>query len=586
MPEIKNLKLHVLSDPITPLTYAANEKISENSDSVELEKDIDPRVVALEEEIQNLTNDTKKSNIGPLEDGEIEENMEKLHQNCDVGTSKAQVSSAQNHTSGFNFLNPRGDLSSSHASLSAPRSSEHEGLHCGGHDDVAGGHYSIGCGTAQPASNHDFTPISQHGMDMLTKAIFEAFAKFDNAAAEKHLTKENIAAMVNKQFTIEKRQQPIEIENVISDEFHNSNPQNNIQNSFSDTVKTRRVQNKILRMKIIPPFRKEHFESAGREKLEQDMTHAIHEIMYSFHPKFHPYVTISRTHMPYKGKTMQVLMVTAPSEAEGDIARMCSTGIKIFGKTVFPHGEDEFWQYVPPSEFPKRANLKLSNLPILCSDEELKDIMKLPEGVLLQGQCIREKKQYEFGWMPTGFATAQVLIESAEAENELRQWSLERNTDKLVVWNEVPIRMCVPRLHTCTLCELDKKHAVGHDAKWCRIRRAPTPPTAPTTTEGEAKQVEEATDELNTPQGEKETEAAETNNMENMEIQGEKEESPKHPPKDDSGSEASSGEDGAWQQQDKGGKKKKRRKRETDTESTASSTKNPPNAKQPNHGNE
>ena len=52
MPEIKNLKLHVLSDPITPLTYAANEKISENSDSVELEKDIDPRVVALEEKFK------------------------------------------------------------------------------------------------------------------------------------------------------------------------------------------------------------------------------------------------------------------------------------------------------------------------------------------------------------------------------------------------------------------------------------------------------------------------------------------------------------------------------------------------------
>ena len=211
--------------------------------------------------------------------------------------------------------------------------------------------------------------------------------------------------------------------------------------SFSDKVKQANNYNKeyrrqrILRMKVVPPFRKEHF--LNRQKMEMDVNAAIKEILYIFQPKFRPMVTISRTNLPQQNRNIQILMVTAPEEAEKDLARAKINGIKIMGKTVFPTGE-EFWRY-SPSEFLKRAILRVNNLPILCSDEELEELMELPEDKKFAGELLRESEDTELGRMYTGRAIIPIVIPTKDHENSVRNWSILKSSEDIAIWHKVPI---------------------------------------------------------------------------------------------------------------------------------------------------
>ena len=119
---------------------------------------------------------------------------------------------------------------------------------------------------------------------------------------------------------------PLVENETISDQQQNGSAQLGIASipSFSDKVKQTNNSNiyrrqRILRMKVVPPFRKEHF--MNRQKLEADVNAAIREILCIFQPKFRPMVTISRTNLTQQNRNIQILMVTAPEEAEEDLAR-------------------------------------------------------------------------------------------------------------------------------------------------------------------------------------------------------------------------------------------------------------------------
>ena len=254
--------------------------------------------------------------------------------------------------------------------------------------------------------------------------------------------------------------------------------------SFSETVKgnvsTKARTQKIIRMKVVPPFRKEHFQNPNL--LERDVEEAIKEIYTIFQPNFRHQVTISRTNMAHKNRNLQILMVTAPAEAEEDIAFAKLRGISIMGKTVFPTGE-EFWRFFP-GEFPKRAMLRISNLPILLDDEELEELLELPPCTEIGGDILREQKTYDFGKIYTGRAMIPISISSQQHQDQLLKWSLWKNTNGKLSWNEVPLMMSIPKLHKCTQCEHEgRPQYIGHDDLWCRIIRRQTTQTPPAETE-------------------------------------------------------------------------------------------------------
>ena len=100
----------------------------------------------------------------------------------------------------------------------------------------------------------------------------------------------------------------------------NSNEQQPM--SFSQTVQANthnqvRTQ-RIIRMKVVPPFRREHFQNANL--LQTDIENAMREILNIFQPIHRRMVTIARTNIPQPGQRhLQILMVTAPIDAENEV---------------------------------------------------------------------------------------------------------------------------------------------------------------------------------------------------------------------------------------------------------------------------
>ena len=112
----------------------------------------------------------------------------------------------------------------------------------------------------------------------------------------------------------------------------NSNEQQPM--SFSQTVQANthnqvRTQ-RIIRMKVVPPFRRQHFQNANL--LQTDIENAMRETLNIFQPIHRRMVTIARTNIPQPGQRHLQLMVTAPIEAENEVARAKLTGVKKNGK--------------------------------------------------------------------------------------------------------------------------------------------------------------------------------------------------------------------------------------------------------------
>ena len=229
------------------------------------------------------------------------------------------------------------------------------------------------------------------------------------------------------------------------------------------------AQKKILKMKIIPPFRKEHFTKPLL--IEKDVKEAYNAIMAMFEPKNRIKITISRTNIMKNGHYFQILLVTAPAEAEEDISRVKTRGLRIMGRTVFPTGE-ESWQHVN-SEFPKRLIIRMNNLSALCEDETVEELMDLPEGIEMADYLKRETQQTDWGPAFSGRAHVPIIVNNKEEQEMMKEWSFQRSYENVAHQNDDPVHMSIPVLHSCSLCESENRRHLGHDAAWCRIYRRP-----------------------------------------------------------------------------------------------------------------
>ena len=242
---------------------------------------------------------------------------------------------------------------------------------------------------------------------------------------------------------------------------------------------------KILKMKIIPPFRKEHFENTAF--LEQEISKAYSEILQPFQPTHRPLITISRTIEKRNGKSLHTLLVTAPQEAEQDVENIKINGPQMKGRTIFPTGED-FYQ-IRSSQFPRKVWLRITNLPYLCNDVSLMEMLNLPDQIQPLGPLQRETINTEYGQIHSGKARIQVSVPDAESINRLREWSFLKNGLEITQWCDIPIYMSAPSLHQCTACKTEGRLHVGHDILWCRINRnkkEQNVTTPPQTTEDES----------------------------------------------------------------------------------------------------
>ena len=159
----------------------------------------------------------------------------------------------------------------------------------------------------------------------------------------------------------------------------------------------------VLKMKIIPPSRKEVFTDSAA--LENEMKKTYKDNLGVFNPQYREMITISRTTMKFGDKNLQVSLVIAPVEA--DVARRKLNGLKIMNRTVFPTAEDT-WM-VKTSAFPKVVDIRVINLPALCDNNQVMELLQIPDFAEL-GEKQREQQRTELGTFYTGKAKLSVEI--------------------------------------------------------------------------------------------------------------------------------------------------------------------------------
>ena len=171
-------------------------------------------------------------------------------------------------------------------------------------------------------------------------------------------------------------------------------------------------------MKIIPPFTRAHLQTP--ENFEKATNECYVAILRSFSPRLRPMITIAKTHTIIGNRKLQTLMVTAPIEAEEEVANMQLSGLQILDRTILPTA-DEIWRY-SPSMYPKKFTLRIEGLPILCGDEELLEVIQMPCGDILS-EINRHTVTTEIGVVYTGTAHATLQVKSEQEENILKDWS-------------------------------------------------------------------------------------------------------------------------------------------------------------------
>ena len=76
-------------------------------------------------------------------------------------------------------------------------------------------------------------------------------------------------------------------------------------------------------------------------------------------------------------RRLHTFHLVAPNEATHTIERLPSTGIELLGRTVFPQS-DSFERFIP-GIYPKHIPIRNLQLPSICQDEELQELLELPE---------------------------------------------------------------------------------------------------------------------------------------------------------------------------------------------------------------
>lgn len=222
-----------------------------------------------------------------------------------------------------------------------------------------------------------------------------------------------------------------------------------------------------IKMVIVPPFTKEHFKN--NDVFERAAKSCVSSILSSFKPVDRQKITISKTFMKMNEKRLHSMIVIAPTEAEEDLDRLKLGGLPMLGKTIFPTAE-HCWRY-DPTGYPKTAMLRLTEVPGLADDDDIKEELKLPKCITINSQMKRQKQQTAEGAFFTGVASVPVEIPDEKSETVLREWSFKSYLENSLEWIGVPFKAHVPSLHRCDTCEAEGKPSVGHDKAWCRIKR-------------------------------------------------------------------------------------------------------------------
>ena len=234
----------------------------------------------------------------------------------------------------------------------------------------------------------------------------------------------------------------------------------------SNNIPPPRTMN-ILKLKILPPFNKDHF--ATKTTFETASIQWIAAILRQFSPQLRTKLTLSKTFTMVGTRRLHTFHLVAPNEASDVFTRLQSTGNEMLGRTVIPQS-DSFERFIPGIN-PKHVPVRILQLPSLCQDQELQDILDLPDST--QITFIRHDTDEIDGMhFYNGRVSAMIRVVSHEHEEMLRECSIRNHENGTLTWNDIPIYAFIPALHQCHHCKEHRRPFHGHDVAWYRYARA------------------------------------------------------------------------------------------------------------------
>ena len=224
----------------------------------------------------------------------------------------------------------------------------------------------------------------------------------------------------------------------------------------------------ILKMKIIPPFKKHHFKNT--ETFQKASNEVISSILSEFQQKNRHKITLTKTFTTIKDKRLYTILIVAPIEAADYVDNLEINRLNLLIRTMFGTA-DEYWR-VDYDGFPKKIMLWMSNVPFLSDDETLIEKLELPVNIEPIKPLHRKKDKLPEGEYYNGKASILLNIKNEEDENELRKWSFESATGrKQFECLDIPFKAHTPSLHSCSNCDQINKPHIGHHEEWCRLKR-------------------------------------------------------------------------------------------------------------------
>ena len=141
----------------------------------------------------------------------------------------------------------------------------------------------------------------------------------------------------------------------------------------------------------------------------------------------------------------------------------------MLGRTVVPQN-DSFERFIR-GIYPKHVPVRILKLPSLCQDQELQDILDLPDST--QITSIRHDTDEIDGMhFYNGRVSAMIRVVSHEHEEMLRERSIRNHENGTLTWNDIPIYAFISALHQCHHYKEHRRPFHGHDVAWCRYARA------------------------------------------------------------------------------------------------------------------
>ena len=246
----------------------------------------------------------------------------------------------------------------------------------------------------------------------------------------------------------------------------NNSNQESMQPSYSRIVSNNVPPPKtmnFLKLNIIPPFNIDHF--ATKNTFEAASNQCISAILRHFSPEQRTKITLSKTFTIVGTRLLHTFHVVAPTEATNTIEWLQSTGIELLGCTLFPQ-RDSFERFIPGIH-PKYVPIRILQLPSICQDEELPELLELPE--FTQITSVRQNTEEIDGMnFYNGKVSAMISVVSKEHEETLTQCSIRNHENGTLQWHDIPIYAFIPVLHQYQDWKDNRRPFYGHDIAWCR----------------------------------------------------------------------------------------------------------------------